>query len=57
MRAPSCPVMAMGDDGLRLLATGLIGPMKKCLTSDWRLRESARSKIRVMVKRLLAKYA
>ena len=30
--------------------------MKKSVTIDWTLRESARARIRVMVKRILKKY-
>ena len=48
--------MAMGDDKLRFIAAELISQVKKSVTIDWNLREGARSKIRVMVKRILAKY-
>jgi type I restriction enzyme R subunit len=34
----------------------LISQVKKSVTIDWNLREGARSKIRVMVKRILNKY-
>ncbi len=46
----------MGDAKLRLIATELITQVKKSVTIDWTLRESARAKIKVMVKRILNKY-
>jgi type I restriction enzyme R subunit len=47
---------AMGDDKLKLIAAELITQVKKSVTIDWTLRESARAKIKVMVKRILNKY-
>jgi type I restriction enzyme R subunit len=49
-------VQAMGDDKLKLIAAELISQVKKSVTIDWTLRESARARIRVMVKRILSKY-
>jgi type I restriction enzyme R subunit len=49
-------VQAMGDDKLRLIAAELITQVRKSVTIDWNLRESARARIRVMVKRILNKY-
>ncbi|MDP1863355.1 MAG: type I restriction endonuclease subunit R [Thiobacillus sp.] len=49
-------VIAMGDDKLKVIAAELITQVKKSVTIDWTLRESARAKIRVMVKRILNKY-
>ena len=49
-------VTAMGDDKLKLIAAELITQVKKSVTIDWTLRESARAKIKVMVKRILNKY-
>ena len=49
-------VIAMGDDKLKVIATELITQVKKSVTIDWTLRESARAKIKVMVKRILNKY-
>jgi type I restriction enzyme R subunit len=49
-------VEAMGDDKLKVIATELITQVRKSATIDWTLRESARAKIRVMVKRILNKY-
>lgn len=47
---------AMGDDKLKLIAAELITKVKSSVTIDWTLRESARAKIKVMVKRILNKH-
>jgi len=49
-------VKAMGDDKLKVIAAELITQVRKSVTIDWTLRESARARIRVMVKRILNKY-
>ena len=49
-------VQAMGDAKLKLIAAELITQVKKSVTIDWTLRESARAKIKVMVKRILNKH-
>jgi len=49
-------VQAMGDDKLKVIAAELIKQIRKSVTIDWTLRESARARIRVMVKRILNKY-
>ncbi len=46
----------MGDDQLKVIATELITLVRKNVSIDWTLRESARAKIRVLVKRILKKY-
>ena len=46
----------MGDDQLKVIATELITKVRQSVTIDWTLRESARAKIRVMVKRILNKF-
>jgi type I restriction enzyme R subunit len=46
-------VVAMGDDKLKVIAAELISQVKKSVTIDWMLRESARARIKVMVKRIL----
>jgi uncharacterized protein YpuA (DUF1002 family) len=46
----------MGDAKLKVIAAELITQVRKSVTIDWTLRESARAKIRVMVKRILNKY-
>ena len=47
---------AMSDDKLKLIAAELIRQVKKSVSIDWTLRESARARIRVMVKRILNRY-
>jgi type I restriction enzyme R subunit len=47
---------AMGDDKLKVIATELINQVRKSVSIDWTLREGARAKIRVMVKRILNRY-
>ncbi len=49
-------VVAMGDDKLKVIAAALITKVRQSVTIDWTLRESARARIRVMVKRILNKY-
>jgi len=49
-------VKAMGDDKLKVIAAELITQVRKSVTIDWTLREGARAKIRVMVKRILNRY-
>ena len=49
-------VQAMGDDKLKVIAAELITQVRKSVTIDWTLRESARARIRVMVKRILNRY-
>jgi len=56
LAANDSAVQAMGDDKLKLIAAELITQVKKSVTIDWTLRESARARIRVMVKRILNKY-
>jgi len=47
---------AMGDDKLKVIAAELITKVRQSVTIDWTLRESARARIKVMVKRILKKY-
>ena len=49
-------VQAMGDAKLKVIAAELISQVRKSVTIDWTLRESARAKIKVMVKRILKRY-
>lgn len=46
----------MGDDQLKELAIVLVDRVRKNTTIDWSLKESARARMKVMVKRLLRKY-
>ena len=56
LSANDSAVQAMGDDKLKLIAAELITKVKKSVTIDWTLRESARARIKVMVKRILNKH-
>jgi type I restriction enzyme R subunit len=49
-------VAVLGEATLKKIAQELVGTVKRNATIDWSLRESARAKMRVMVKRLLRKY-
>ena len=49
-------VAVLGDDTLKPIAQELVVTVRGNATIDWNLRESARAKMRVMVKRLLRKY-
>jgi len=42
----------MGKDSLKVIATELVTRVRKSVTIDWTLRESARAKIKVLVKRI-----
>ncbi len=49
-------VKVMGKDSLKVIATELVTQVRKSVTIDWTLRESARAKIKVLVKRILRKH-
>jgi type I restriction enzyme R subunit len=49
-------VQAMGIDNLKVVAAELVTNVRKSVTIDWTVRESARAKIRVMVRRILKKH-
>jgi len=49
-------VQAMGDDKLKVIAHELLVSLKGSISVDWAHRESARAKMRVLVKRILRKY-
>ena len=46
----------MGDASLRLIAHELLTSLKGSITVDWAHRESARARIRVLVKRILKRH-
>ena len=49
-------IEVMGIDNLKVIATELVTQVRKSVTIDWTLRESARAKIKVLVKRILRKH-
>jgi type I restriction enzyme, R subunit len=46
----------LGDPALRVIAHELVTSIKSNVTVDWMHRETARARMRVLVKRLLRKY-
>jgi type I restriction enzyme R subunit len=49
-------VQVLGDEILKEIAQILVDQVRKNATIDWRFREGARAKLRVIVKRVLKKY-
>jgi type I restriction enzyme R subunit len=49
-------VEAMGNEKLRVIAHELLEQLRGNVTVDWHQRESARARMRVLVKRILKKY-
>ncbi len=56
LAANESAIVAMGDDKLKVIAAELIKMVRKSVTIDWNLRDGARAKIRVIVKRILNKW-
>jgi len=56
LAANESAVQAMGDNKLKVIAAELITQVRKSVSIDWTLREGARAKIRVMVKRILNRF-
>lgn len=49
-------LQVMGDDTLRVIAHELLVSLRENVAVDWAHRESARARLRVLVKRILRKY-
>ena len=49
-------VKVLGDETLQQIAKELVLAVRKNATIDWTVKESARAKLRVIVRRLLRKY-
>ncbi len=49
-------VQVMGDDKLRVIAHELLVSLRENVSVDWARRDSARARMRVLVKRILRKY-
>jgi type I restriction enzyme R subunit len=49
-------VQVLGNETLRIIAHELLEQLRENATVDWHKRESARAKMRVLVKRILKKY-
>ncbi len=56
LAANNSAVEAMGSDELKVIAAELVTQVRKSVTIDWTVREGARAKIKVMVKRILRKH-
>ena len=46
----------MGNDSLKVIAAELVESLKANASVDWAHRESARARMRVLVRRILRKY-
>jgi type I restriction enzyme R subunit len=49
-------VKVLGDDTLKTIARELVENVRRNLSIDWTIKESLRTKMRIMVKRILRKY-
>ena len=49
-------VEALGNDKLRVIASELVDQLQSNATVDWHKRESARARMRILVKRILKRY-
>ena len=49
-------VEAMGDERLRVIAHELLEQLRQNVTVDWHQRESARARMRILVKRILKRF-
>jgi type I restriction enzyme R subunit len=56
LEANDSAVAVLGDETLKAIAQELVDTVKRNATVDWNVRESARAKMRVVVKRLLRKH-
>ena len=56
LAANESAVKAMGNAELKVIAAELVTRVRASVTIDWTVRESARAKIKVMVKKILRKY-
>ena|SRR5205085_7711863 len=55
-RNETSPCRGAGDDTLRAIARELVKAVRRSVTIDWAVKDSARATMRVMVKRLLRTY-
>jgi len=49
-------VKVLGDENLRIIARELVETVRQNVTIDWAVKETARAKLRTMVKRILRKH-
>ena len=56
LAANESAVQEMGNDELKVIAAELVTQVRKSVIIDWAVRESARARIKVRVKRILKKH-
>lgn len=56
LEANDAAVKLMGDATLRAIARELVEEVRRNVSTDWAVKESARAKLRVLVKRVLRRY-
>ena len=56
LEANDSAVKVLGEPTLKTIARELVSHVRKSVTIDWTLRESAQAQIRVLVRRILRKY-
>ncbi|MFO0580247.1 MAG: type I restriction endonuclease subunit R [Polyangia bacterium] len=56
LAASQSAIQAMGDTKLKVIAAELVLAVRKSVTIDWAVRDGARAKIKVLVKRILKKH-
>lgn len=56
LAANQSAIQAMGDSKLKVIAAELVLAVRKSVTIDWAVRDGARAKIKVLVKRILKKH-
>ena len=56
LAANESAVKAMGNAELKVIAAELVTAVRKSVTIDWAVRDGARAKIKVLVKRILRKH-
>ena len=49
-------VKVLGDENLRIIARELVETVRRNATIDWTVKESARARLRTMVRRVLRKH-
>jgi len=49
-------VSVLGDETLKTIARELVGEVRRNVTIDWTVKESARAKLRVLVRRILRRH-
>ena len=56
LAANESAVKAMGNAELKVIAAELVTAVRKSVTIDWAVRDGARAKIKILVKRILRKH-